>query len=67
MTELTGKRGTAIEVPGLGALNKGGFTSVGAGACASAGNCSAGGGYKDAASRTEPFVVNQTAKTIRKK
>jgi hypothetical protein len=67
VTELTGKWGTAIEVPGLGALNKGGLASAGALACATAGNCSAGGGYKDAASRTEAFVVNQTAKTIKRK
>ena len=51
--------GTAIEVPGLGALNKGdaGVTSV---ACAPVGGCAAGGAYADASGHSQGFVVSQT-------
>ena len=41
--------GTAIEVPGLGALNTGGNAKVNSVSCASAGNCAAGGNYSEAA------------------
>jgi hypothetical protein len=44
VTELDGKWDNALEVPGLGALNKGGAAFVFAIACALAGNCSVGGG-----------------------
>jgi hypothetical protein len=37
----------AIEVPGLGALNKGGGAGVNSVSCASAGNCAAAGSYVD--------------------
>ena len=43
--ERHGRWGTAIEVPGLGALNKVGRASVLSVSCASAGNCAAGGSY----------------------
>ena len=43
--ERNGRWGTAIEVPGLGALNKGGFAEVNSVSCASPGNCAAGGLY----------------------
>jgi len=39
-----GRWGKAIKVPGTGALNAGGNASVNSVSCASAGNCSAGGG-----------------------
>src|SRR5215469_5732714 len=39
--------GRAIEVPGLGVLNKGGNAGVGSVSCGSAGNCVAGGSYRD--------------------
>ena len=42
-----GSWGTAIEVPGLGALNTGGAAQVTSESCASAGNCAAGGNYRD--------------------
>jgi hypothetical protein len=35
----------AVEVPGLGALNAGGYAEVGSVSCASPGNCAAGGVY----------------------
>jgi hypothetical protein len=46
--------GTAIEVPGTAALNTGGSAGVGAVACASAGNCSAGGAITGGA-----FLANE--------
>jgi hypothetical protein len=39
--------GTAIDVPGLAALNKNGLASVSSVSCASAGNCMAGGDYDE--------------------
>jgi hypothetical protein len=44
-TERNGRWGQAIEVPGLGALNKGGSADVYSVSCASAGNCLIGGSY----------------------
>jgi hypothetical protein len=44
-TERHGVWGTAIKLPGLAALNKGGFAKVNSVSCASAGNCAAGGLY----------------------
>ena len=45
--ERNGLWGRAIEVPGLGALNTGGDAEVTSVSCASAGNCAAGGYYRD--------------------
>src|SRR5216683_2323264 len=47
-----GSWGRAIEVPGLGALDKGGYPGAGGAgvvsvSCGSAGNCAAGGSYLD--------------------
>jgi hypothetical protein len=42
-----GRWGSAIEVPGLAALNKGGGAEVDSLSCASAGSCAAGGDYGD--------------------
>ena len=44
-SERNGRWGTAIEVPGLGALNPGGYADVVSVSCGSAGNCAAGGYY----------------------
>ena len=41
--ERNGRWGKAIEVPGLAALNKGGYAEVNSVSCASAGSCAAGG------------------------
>ncbi|HEX9553820.1 MAG TPA: hypothetical protein VF983_11500 [Streptosporangiaceae bacterium] len=50
----------AVEVPGLGALNKGGAAYVSSVSCASPGNCAAGGDYRaDAAGRAQAFVVSE--------
>jgi hypothetical protein len=43
--ERNGRWGTAIEVPGLAALNTGGYAEVNSVSCASAGNCAVGGDY----------------------
>jgi len=49
----------AIEVPGLGALNKGGNAGVLSVSCASAGNCAAGGVYRDRRGHQQGFVASQ--------
>ena len=51
--------GQAIEVPGLGALNAGGHALVSSVSCASAGSCTAGGGYTDHHGRFQAFVASQ--------
>jgi hypothetical protein len=55
--ERRGRWGTAIEVPGLGALNTGGRAAVNSVSCPSAGNCAAVGHYKDHAGHTQGFVA----------
>ena len=52
--------GTAIEVPGTAALNQGRHAAINSVSCASAGNCSAGGPYKDSSGHTQVFVVSET-------
>jgi hypothetical protein len=47
VVERNGRWGKAIEVPGLGGLNKGGDARVFSVSCASAGNCAIGGYYAD--------------------
>jgi hypothetical protein len=62
--ERGGRWGTAIEVPGLGALNKGGDTEnqlsaeVQSVSCGAAGSCAAGGGYWDSRGQSQGFVVS---------
>ena len=51
--------GRAEAVPGLAALNRGGFARVFSVSCARAGECSAGGTYTDA-SGGQGFVVNES-------
>src|SRR6516225_522267 len=50
---------TAIEVPGLGSLNKGGRAFLASVSCASAGNCAAGGAYTDGSGYEQAFVVGE--------
>ena len=57
--EKHGVWGQAIEVPGLGALNKGGNAGVSSVSCASPGNCAAGGYYTDGDARQPGFVVSE--------
>ena len=59
VSQRNGAWGQAIAVPGLGALNAGGFAEVNSVSCASAGNCAAGGIYRDAPGDYQGFVVSQ--------
>jgi hypothetical protein len=52
--------GRAIEVPGLGALNAGGTADLFSVSCGSAGNCAAGGDYRDGGGHQHGFVVSET-------
>src|SRR5215469_12486951 len=49
----------AIEVPGTGALNKGGYAQLNSVSCASAGYCAAGGFYTDGSGHSQAFVVRE--------
>jgi hypothetical protein len=62
VSERSGRWGQATEVPGLGALNKGGlrFAGVSSVSCAAPGSCVAGGNYyTDAAGHRQAFVVSE--------
>jgi hypothetical protein len=59
VSEKKGAWGKAEEVPGIAALNKDGISWVNSVSCASAGNCSAGGFYRDAADHDQAFVASQ--------
>jgi hypothetical protein len=56
--ERGGRWGRAIEVPGLGALNKGGHAGVSQVSCASPGNCAAAGDY-EAGGQPRGFVADE--------
>ncbi len=63
-SQVNGRWGTAIEVPGTAALNGGGNAGVTSVSCASAGNCTAGGYYSagsgpSARGHYQPFVASQ--------
>jgi hypothetical protein len=62
-SQAGGAWGTAKEVPGTAALNTGDSATVNALSCASAGNCSAGGTYKDSSGHAQVFVVSQVGGT----
>jgi hypothetical protein len=55
-----GTWGTAQQVPGTAALNKGGSANINALSCGSAGNCSAGGSYTDRSGHQQAFVASQS-------
>ena len=57
--EVRGVWGTAQQVPGTAALNKGGDAEITSVSCARAGDCSAGGGYQDASRRGQAFVAGE--------
>jgi hypothetical protein len=59
VTETNGTWGTAQEAPGTATLNKGGNAAINSLSCGAAGNCSAGGSYKDASGHIQAFVVGQ--------
>ncbi len=60
--ESHGRWGKAIEVPGLGTLNKGGEVLISEVSCAPAGGCAAGGFYqaRRGQGHYQGFVVSQT-------
>jgi cytochrome c551/c552 len=57
--ERDGIWGTAIEVPGLAARNKGGSASVDSVSCTPAGGCAAGGDYTDRGQEGHGFVADE--------
>src|SRR5258705_2847747 len=59
VSERNGTWGRARQVPGSGALNKGGNAEVFSVSCASAGNCAAGGLYTDGSRHFQAFVVSE--------
>jgi hypothetical protein len=61
VSESNGTWHTAIQVPGLAALNKGEDASAGSVSCGSAGNCAAGGYYSPSGSDDDlqAFVVSE--------
>ena len=62
VAEDNGVWGTAIEVPGLAALNTGGFVQVLSVSCGAAGSCAAGGDYTRGNSRNlslQGFVADE--------
>jgi hypothetical protein len=59
VSQVNGTWGTAKEVPGTAALNTGRVAAITSVSCASAGNCSAGGGYLDGSGHSQAFVVSQ--------
>ena len=69
VSQVRGRWGRTIEVPGTAALNTGGDAQISLNhgdaqvnsmSCASAGQCSAGGYYTDVSRGTEAFVVSET-------
>jgi hypothetical protein len=58
-SERHGAWRAAIEVPGTGALNKGGNAQVGSMSCTSAGDCAAGGWYTDRSGHQQAFVASE--------
>jgi hypothetical protein len=60
-TESGGAWQAALEVPGTAALNVDGNAEVTSVACASVGNCVAGGSYEDVNGNSQGFVVDEVA------
>ena len=63
VNQTGGVWGRAEEVPGTASLNAGGDAVVYSVSCSSAGNCAAGGYYRDASSRTQGLIVNEKSGT----
>jgi len=60
VSEMNGTWGTAKQLPGITALDQGGYGDLEVLSCGSAGNCSAGGIYTDPAGTGGLYVDNQT-------
>lgn len=63
VNEVKGKWHDAIEVPGSGDLNADGQAEIQSLSCGSAGNCSAGGFYRDGSADNQAFVVSEVKGT----
>ena len=59
VSQASGAWHIAVEVPGTAALNQGGIAETLSVSCASAGNCGAGGYYKDSSGHIQAFVVSE--------
>jgi cytochrome c551/c552 len=59
VSEVKGTWGSAEEVPGSAALNRGGTAEIISVACGAAGNCGAGGLYEDSSGKQHAFVVSE--------
>jgi hypothetical protein len=59
VSEVNGTWRNAEQVSGTPGLKAGGDTAITSVSCASAGNCSAGGFYKDASDHDQAFVVSE--------
>ena len=59
ITEKSGHWGNAVPMPGLAALNVTGQAALVALSCGSAGNCTAGGYYRDAKDHQQAFLATQ--------
>jgi hypothetical protein len=58
VSQVNGTWGTAVEVPGTAALNQGNGALISV-SCSWAGDCGAGGLYKDGSGHFQAYVVNQ--------
>jgi hypothetical protein len=58
-SEVRGSWRAAVEVPGLAALNQGGFAYAASVSCGAMGTCAAGGQYADSAKFQHAFVVSE--------
>jgi hypothetical protein len=56
-TEDNGVWRRPIPMPGLAALNRGGFAQVGSLSCPTRGSCAVGGGYTDSSGHHQGFVT----------
>jgi len=65
VSQVNGTWSTAREVPGTATLNTGN-DAINSVSCGSAGNCSAGGYYRDSSGNRQAFVVNEVNGTWRK-
>jgi hypothetical protein len=58
-SEVAGTWRDALELDGIAALNVGGIAGLNGLSCASPGNCSAGGYYRDGSDELQAFVVDE--------
>ncbi len=58
-THVAAGWGSAVEVPGTGALNRGGEAEMNSISCVAAGACAAGGSYADGSGNYQAFVASE--------